>query len=220
MIVYSYVRASTRQAERSGSLEDQERTIAGYAMVSGLLIRRSYVERGVSGSVPFSDRLQGGTLLGILQPGDIVITPKFDRMFRSALDALAVIADLEERGISLHICDLGGDIAMKGISNLAFTILSAVAEAERDRRRDRIIAVKADQKARGDYLGGKIPYGFSLVQDGSTSKLEPVPEQQEVIRIVQELRNQGKTLRAIRTAVNNKISLPALSRVLRGKTGE
>ena len=78
-------------------------------------------------------------------------------MFRSALD---VLAKLEAQGVSLHMIDLGGDVTGNGISKLMFTILSAVAEAERDRIRERVATVKADQKARQRYLGGKIPFGF------------------------------------------------------------
>jgi hypothetical protein len=72
-----------------------------------------------------------------LKPGDTVITAKLDRMFRSALDALGVLADLKTKGVSLHMIDLGGDVTGNGISKLVFTILSAVAEAERDRIRER-----------------------------------------------------------------------------------
>ena len=44
-------------------------------------------------SVPLGNRPQGKTLLGRLKAGDVVITAKLDRMFRSALDALGVLAD-------------------------------------------------------------------------------------------------------------------------------
>ena len=44
-----------------------------------------------------------------------------------------------------------------GVSKLLFTILSAVAEAERDRIRERITDVKRDQRQRGRYLGGRVP---------------------------------------------------------------
>ena len=54
-------------------------------------------------------------------------------MFRFALDALDVHAKLKSRNVILHMIDLGGN----GISKLVFTILSAVAEAERDRIRKR-----------------------------------------------------------------------------------
>ena len=48
--------------------------------------------------------------------------------------------------------DLGGDVTGDGHAKLVFTILSAVAEAERDRTRERIMDVKVDQKRRGRYL--------------------------------------------------------------------
>ena len=84
-----------------------------------------------------------------LKPGDVIITPKLDRMFRSALNALGVLEGLKQQGVSLHMIDLGGDVTGNGISKLVFTILSAVAEAERDRIRERIADVKRDQKTRG-----------------------------------------------------------------------
>src|SRR6476620_1163343 len=40
-----------------------------------------------------------------------------------------------------------------------FTILSAVAEAERDRTRERIAEVKRDQRQRRRYLGGTATWG-------------------------------------------------------------
>ena len=43
------------------------------------------------------------------------------------------------------------------IRHFLFTILSAVAEAERDRIRERIGTVKADQRARGVTLAGACP---------------------------------------------------------------
>ena len=63
---------------------------------------------------------------------------------------------LKARGVGLHLPDLGGDIAGNGLSKLFLTIAAAFAEAERDRIRERIGQVKADQKARCRYLGGKV----------------------------------------------------------------
>ena len=48
--------------------------------------------------------------------------------------------------ISLHLLDLGGDISGNGLSKLFLTIAAAFAEAERDRIRERVGQVKADQK--------------------------------------------------------------------------
>ena len=80
----------------------------GYAMMNGLTLDSIFVERGVSGSKPLGERSEGARLLAGLNAGDVVITPKLDRMFRSALDALDVLGQLKDRGVSLHMIDLGG----------------------------------------------------------------------------------------------------------------
>ena len=94
-------------------------------------------------------------------------------MFRSALDALDVLAKMKARNVSLHMIDLGGDTTGNGISKLVFIILiilSAVAEAERDRTRERITEVTADQRKRGRYLGGVCPFGW---KQGDAGELIP-----------------------------------------------
>jgi putative DNA-invertase from lambdoid prophage Rac len=195
MAVYGYARVSTtRQADEGESLDVQQRTIAGYAMMHGLQVDQTFVERGVSGSKPLSDRPEGAALLAALHAGDVIITAKLDRMFRSALDALEVLGRLKKAGVALHMIDLGGDVTANGISKLVFTILSAVAEAERDRIRERVATVKADQRARGRYLGGRVPFGFVLGADG---ELVEDAAQQAAIARMRDLRQAGKPLRSI-----------------------
>jgi putative DNA-invertase from lambdoid prophage Rac len=215
MTTYGYVRVSTvRQADEGESLEVQERIIAGYALQHGIKVDRVFVERGVSGSKPLSERPQGASMLAAIKPGDVVITPKLDRMFRSALDALDVLADLKKRGIALHMVDLGGDVSTNGVSKLVFTILSAVAEAERDRTRERVAEVKRDQRTRGRYLGGKPPFGWRI---GDTGDLVVVPEQQEALKRMRVLRAEGAPLRTIAdkiTADGVPISFAGVKKVL------
>lgn len=199
MAVYGYTRVSTgRQAEEGESLGAQQRTIEGYAMMHGLTIDHVFVERGVSGSKKLTDRPEGAKLLAGLKPGDVILTPKLDRMFRSALDALDVLAQLQKAGISLHMIDLGGDVTGNGISKLVFTILSAVAEAERDRIRERIRDVKTDQRNRSRYLGGKVPFGWTVDSGGA---LIPHEQQQQAITRMKELRSAGHSLRSIAAAL-------------------
>jgi len=176
------------------SLKVQQRVLAGYAMQHDLTVAHTFVERGVAASKPLADRPEGAALLAILKPGDVVITPKLDRMFRSALDALDVLGKLKAKGISLHMVDLGGDVTTNGVSGLVFTILSAVAEAERDRARERVSEIKADQKARGKFLGGYAPFGWRREGDN----VVPIPEQQAAIARMRALRAAGLSLRAIR----------------------
>jgi DNA invertase Pin-like site-specific DNA recombinase len=195
MAVYGYTRVSTdRQASEGESLGAQKRTLEGYAMMLGVVIDRVFVERGVSGAKPFRERPQGSQLFAMLQSGDTVITPKLDRMFRSARNALDALDELKRRKVSLHMIDLGGDVTGDGISKLVFTILSAVAEAERDRTRERIRDVKADQRARGRYLGGTAPFGFRV---GDAGELVEDPAQLKALQRIRTLRRKGRSLRAI-----------------------
>jgi putative DNA-invertase from lambdoid prophage Rac len=199
MSTYGYVRVSTsRQADEGESLALQQRQIEGYCMMNGLVLDHVYVEGGVSGSVPLSDREQGAALLAILKPGDAVVTAKLDRMFRSALDALDVLAKLKARNVSLHMIDLGGDVTGNGISKLVFTILSAVAEAERDRIRERVTSMKQDQKRRGRYLGGIKPWHCEVGADGA---LVPVAERVAAVGDMQVMRAAGQSLRTIAAAM-------------------
>jgi DNA invertase Pin-like site-specific DNA recombinase len=112
--------------------------------------------------------------------------------------------------------DLGGDVTGNGISKLVFTILSAVAEAERDRIRERIRDVKADQRRRQRYLGGIVPFGWSVGSDG---ELVEVPEQQAAIKQARKLRGKGLSLRAISAALAKsgvRLSHEGVKRIVAG----
>jgi putative DNA-invertase from lambdoid prophage Rac len=216
MAVYGYARVSTaRQATEGESLDVQRRQIEGYALMHGLALDGIVIEEGVSGSVPVADRPAAGPMFAKLAKGDVVIAPKLDRLFRSALDALKVVEELKARRVALHLLDLGGDISGNGLSKLFLTIAAAFAEAERDRIRERIGQVKADQKARGRYLGGKVPFGF---RRGETGELVLHEAEQEAIREIVTLRAQGEPLRAIAEAVavkGHRLSHEGVAGVLR-----
>ena len=170
-------------------------------MMKGWAVAECFIDAGVSGSVPLDERPEGKTLLAMLKPGDVIITPKLDRMFRSALNALGVLEGLKERGVSLHMIDLGGDVTGNGISKLVFTILSAVAEAERDRIRERVREAKRHRAAQQLYNGGRRPFGFDVVGEGKERSLVPNEREQEALRHAQSMRKNGSTLRAISAAL-------------------
>lgn len=198
MKVFGYVRVSTAEQATSGeSLDTQRRQVEAWAMLKGWEVAETFVERGVSGSVPLANRPEGERLLAAAGKGDVVITAKLDRMFRSASDALGTLEELKVSGVALHMIDLGGDVCGNGISKLVFTILSAVAENERDRIRERIRDVKANQAAKGEYLGGKVPFGFRLI-DGALVK---DAAEQDALATMISMRREQKTLRDIGAVV-------------------
>jgi len=196
--VFGYVRVSTaEQANNGDSLETQRQQITGYAMMKGWAVAEFFVDRGVSGSVPLSERPEGQRLLAAVAGGDVIITARLDRAFRSAADALGTLEELKRQNVGLHMLDLGGDVCGNGISKLVFTILSAVAENERDRIRERIRDVKRHLALQGVYGGGKRPFGFDVV-DG---RLVPNKTEQAAIARMQELRAAETPLRKISAAI-------------------
>jgi putative DNA-invertase from lambdoid prophage Rac len=203
MTVYAYTRVSTDiQAEEGESLAAQDRQIQGWAMMHGLTIADVFVEAGVSGSVPIADRPEGGRLFKALKKGDTIVAAKLDRMFRSALDALQTVDELKDKGVSLVLLDLGGDVVANGMSKLFLTITAAFAEAERDRIRERISSAKRDARARGRYLGGTVPFGFVLDAEGT---LQPVEAEQAAIATIRSMKAQGASVRAMQSAVNQQM---------------
>jgi putative DNA-invertase from lambdoid prophage Rac len=196
--VFGYVRVSTAEQANAGlSLETQQQQITGYAMMKGWTIAQFFVEAGVSGSVPLADRPEGQRLLTTLQAGDTVITAKLDRAFRSAADALGTLEQLKEDRIGLHMIDLGGDVTGNGISKLVFTILSAVAENERDRIRERVREAKRHRVAHQLYNGGKRPFGFDIVGERPDLRLVPNANEQAALKHGLGMQANGDSLRSI-----------------------
>ena len=197
MRVFGYSRVSTTEQVEGASFDTQRQQIAGYAMMKGWAIDEHFVEEGVSGSIPLDQRPQGARLLSTLRKGDVVVTAKLDRAFRSASDALQVLETIKGHGVSLHMIDLGGDVTGNGISKMVFTILAAVAEGERDRIRERIRDGKRHLTSQGVFNGGRRPFGVDIVMDGETPRMVPNKAEMEVIKRMQAMRKDGATYRAI-----------------------
>jgi DNA invertase Pin-like site-specific DNA recombinase len=210
MQVFGYIRVSTlEQAAQGDSLDTQRQQIIGYAMMKGWQVSQFFVEAGVSGSVPLAERPEARRLLAIAKTRDVIITARLDRAFRSAADALVTLEEFKHQGIGLHMIDLGGDVCGNGISKLVFTILSAVAENERDRIRERIRDVKRHLASQGIYGGGKRPFGFDVV-DG---RLIANANEQIALRKMVTLRKKKKPLREIARTIANEFGLPEMAAV-------
>lgn len=219
MAVYGYARVSTlQQASEGESLGAQQRQIEGWCHMSGVTLDKVFVERGVSGSIPVADRPEGRELWSSLKASDTLIAAKLDRLFRSALDALQTVELLQKRRVSVVLLDLGGDISGNGLSKLFLTIAAAFAEAERDRIKERITQVKSDQRRRGRYLGGKVPFGFAVGADGD---LMPRSDEQVIVADVHRLADDGATVRSVQSHVRathgKSLSLDTVHRLMRDR---
>ena len=204
--VYGYARVSTVEQAEGESLTVQKRKIEGRALELGQTLDQVFIEPGVSGWKPLEQRPQGKALLAAVQPGDLIIASKLDRMFRSAADALRIIEAFQKRNISLYLLDLGGNCTTDGIAKLVVTIMSAVAEFERFRTRERVLEMVAHRRQKNLPLGGKHPlFGFKRVTDGLGKKtLQPVPQQQQAIRLMLRLHAKKHSLREIAQQVQHR----------------
>jgi putative DNA-invertase from lambdoid prophage Rac len=195
--VYGYCRVSTVEQVEGESLVAQQRKIDGRALELGQKLDQVFIERGVSGSKPLEKRPQGKALIRIVKPGDIIIASKLDRMFRSAADALRVIEAFRKRSISLYLLDLGGNCTTDGIAKLVVTIMSAVAEFERFRTRERVLEMVAHRRQKNLPLGGKHRrFGFER-EPGLDGTLQPIPKEQQAIRLMMRLHAKKHSLREI-----------------------
>jgi len=196
MGIYGYVRVSTlQQANEGESLDTQLKQIQSYSDLKGFGIppENFITERGVSGSLEFERRPEGGRLFNQLVSGDVLIFSKLDRAFRNTRNALNTLHELKQRGVSVHFIDLGGDVTNDGIGSVIFTILSAFATFERERIATRIREVKQVQKAEGKFLGGFTRFGYRVVDE----KLVKDLRQQQIIMEMKDMRRRGMSLRRI-----------------------
>ena len=83
--VAAYVRVSSESQIEGTSLSVQRDRIEKYCALKGLELVYVYVDPGVSGSIPISERPEGSKLIKSVRDKEIVgiIISKLDRMFRS-----------------------------------------------------------------------------------------------------------------------------------------
>lgn len=109
-----------------------------------------------------TNRPQFQVLLSKLQTGDTLVVTKLDRFARSTVDAIQTVRSLFDRGIKVHILNMGL-IEDTPTGRLVFNVMSAFAEFERDMIVERTQEGKAIAKQREDFREGR-PKKYSKKQ--------------------------------------------------------
>ena len=86
----------------------------------------------VSGNVATAQRRGFTRLLDRLEPGDVLVVTKLDRLGRNVTDVGSTVAKLAELGVRIHCLALGGVDLTSSTGKLTMNVLNAVAEFERD----------------------------------------------------------------------------------------
>ncbi len=198
-MLIGYTRCSTKDQVDGSTIQEQERMIRGIAMIRGVdqFDVVFFSDPAVSGSISLGRRPQGAEMFASLKKGDIIVAAKLDRLFRSSLDALYVVQELQERGIGIILADMGQTpVTENGASKLFFSMLAAFAEFERTRINERTESGRDSKKKLGGCVGA-IPYGWYKRGYGRGSVLIENFEEQKVIAAMVKLRSSGMTYRDI-----------------------
>lgn len=143
---FAYCRVSTHEQDPEN--QRLEIAAAGFS-VQPLRV----VAETVSGSVPASERQGFKALLAKLEPGDVVVVTKLDRLGRNAMDVRSTVEMLAGLGIKVHCLALGGVDLTSPAGRMTMSVIAAVAEFERDLLVERTQAGLTRAKASGKPLG-------------------------------------------------------------------
>ena len=89
-----------------------------------------------------------------VEKGDVILIKKLDRLGRDTADMIALINEFDNAGVSVRFLDDG--ISTEGtMGKMVITILSAVAQAERERIMERTNEGREEAKAKGIQFGRK-----------------------------------------------------------------
>jgi len=139
----------------------------GYARVSTSqqsldLQIQSLKKEGVKSNRIFTDKASGSKTdrkgLGLLrvkvEEGDVILVKKLDRLGRDTSDMVQLIKEFDQMGVAVRFLDDG--ISTEGtMGKMVVTILSAVAQAERQRILERTNEGRIEAKAKGVRFGRK-----------------------------------------------------------------
>lgn len=143
---FAYARVSTAGQTAANQLREIE--AAGFEIPAYRTITET-----VSGSVAARERPQFARLLDRLEPGDMLVVTKLDRLGRNAMDVSATVTALAEISVRVHCLALGGADLSSPAGTFTVSVLNSVAQLERDLLIERTQAGQARARADGKSIG-------------------------------------------------------------------
>ena len=179
---YIYTRVSTSMQVDGYSLDAQKDKLKKYAEFQDMMIAGEYSDEGKSGK-NIEGRPQFLQMLKDIESGkdkvDFVLVFKLSRFGRNAADVLSSLQRMQDFGVNL-ICVEDGIDSSKDSGKLMISVLSAVAEIERENILVQTMEGRRQKAREGKWNGGFAPYGYKLVE----GYLEIAEDEAEVIRII------------------------------------
>lgn len=148
MRVVIYARVSTKDQ----SCELQLRDLRAYCAARGFSLLREYVDIGESGAKDSRPLLNELMAAGRKRQFDTVMVWRFDRFARSTKHLLLALEEFRSLGIQFISYQENIDTSSP-LGQAVFTIVSAVAQLERDLIRERVNAGIRNARSCGKQLG-------------------------------------------------------------------
>ena len=179
---YIYTRVSTSMQVDGYSLDAQKDKLKKYAEFQGMVVAGEYSDEGKSGK-NIEGRPQFMQMLKDIETGkdkvDFVLVFKLSRFGRNAADVLSSLQHMQDFGVNL-ICVEDGIDSSKDSGKLMISVLSAVAEIERENILAQTMEGRRQKAREGKWNGGFAPYGYKL----ENGELLIAEDEAEVIRII------------------------------------
>ncbi|MBR0377291.1 MAG: recombinase family protein [Lachnospiraceae bacterium] len=166
--VYIYTRVSTALQIDGFSLEAQKTRMRAFADYNNYQIVREYEDAGRSGR-SIEGREQFRQMISDIQSDrdgiSFVLVYKLSRFGRNAADVLNTLQIMQDFGVNL-ICVEDGIDSSKDAGKLIISVLSAVAEIEKENIRTQTMEGRMQKAREGRWNGGQAPYGYRLEKGG------------------------------------------------------
>jgi DNA invertase Pin-like site-specific DNA recombinase len=163
------------------SLEAQSNGLKRYADREEMLVIDTYEDAGKSGK-SIEGRPAFKRMLNDISQGleiDYILVYKLSRFGRNAADILSSLEYVQSYGVNLICIEEGIDSSMTA-GRLLISVLSAVAEIERENIIEQTMNGRREKARQGGWNGGFAPYGYKL----ENNKLLIAEDEADVIRII------------------------------------
>ena len=181
---YIYIRVSTAMQVDGYSLEAQKDRLTKFAEFQDMEVVREYCDAGksgksITGRPEFTQMLQD--VADDKDGVEYILVFKLSRFGRNAADVLNSLQYIQDFGVNL-ICVEDGIDSSKDSGKLTITVLSAVAEIERENILVQTMEGRKQKAREGKWNGGQAPFGYTL--DSKKGMLLVNTEEAEVVKII------------------------------------
>ena len=159
----AYLRVSTEMQVDGFSLDGQNNRIARFGEREEMICVGKYEDAGKSGK-SIEGRPEFKRMLAEIENGlqvDYVLVYKLSRFGRNAADILNSLALIQSYGVEL-ICVEEGIDSSQTSGKLLISVLSAVAEIERENILEQTMNGRKEKARQGGWNGGPAPFGYML----------------------------------------------------------